>query len=256
MTQARPPEPEPGRAHAAAEGAEAGSPNAAEGAEVGSQHAAEGAEVGGAHAAGGPGAQVDPRAAVDPDVDLHVPAQRGELARAPVATLAVIAAGGVLGALARYAVLTAFPVPPGGFAWPTLAVNVTGCLLIGLLMVAITEVWQAHPLTRPFLGVGVLGGFTTFSTSIADAHGALAAGQPRTALAYLAVTLVTALAAVFLGQVLGRGLFGRFAPPADTTPAGTGFAETSPAETAPDQAASDQAAPDRAARAPRGGRRS
>ncbi|MGW2215898.1 fluoride efflux transporter FluC [Nonomuraea sp. NPDC001684] len=229
MTQARPPEPEPGRAPAAAEGAETGSP-----------HADEGVEVGGAHAAGGAGAQVDPRAAVDPDVDLHVPAQRGELARAPVATLAVIAAGGVLGALARYAVLTAFPVPPGGFAWPTLAVNVTGCLLIGLLMVAITEVWQAHPLTRPFLGVGVLGGFTTFSTSIADAHGALAAGQPRTALAYLAVTLVMALAAVFLGQVLGRGLFGRFATPAETGPV-----ETIPAETVPD----------RAARAPRGGRR-
>ncbi|MFI7465406.1 fluoride efflux transporter FluC [Nonomuraea sp. NPDC049646] len=230
MTHARPPEPVPeperGRAHAAAEGVAIGGPSPVEG-----------VEAGGAHAAGGiRGAQVDPRAAVDPDVDLHVPAQRGELARAPVATLSVIAAGGVLGALARYAVLTAFPVPRGGFAWPTLAVNVTGCLLIGLLMVAITEVWQAHPLTRPFLGVGVLGGFTTFSTSIADAQGALAAGEPRTALAYLAVTLVTALAAVFLGQVLGRGLLGRFA-------------------TAPDQAVPDEAAPEQAARGPRGGRR-
>ncbi|MEU1390514.1 MULTISPECIES: CrcB family protein [unclassified Nonomuraea] len=238
MTQARPPEPEPGRAHAAVEGSEAGSGRAVEGVEVGGAHVAGGAD-------GVGGARVDPRAAVDPDVDLHVPAQRGELARAPVATPAVIAAGGVLGALARYAVLTAFPVPPGGFAWPTLAVNVTGCLLIGLLMVAITEVWRAHPLTRPFLGVGVLGGFTTFSTSIADAHGALAAGEPRTALAYLAVTLVTALAAVFLGQVLGRGLFGRFATAAETIPAETAPAETAPAETAPDQAV----------RAPRGGRR-
>ncbi|MGW2156029.1 fluoride efflux transporter FluC [Nonomuraea sp. NPDC001699] len=190
MTQARPPRPGPGGAHAA-EGAEAGDASAVE------------------------GTRVDPRAAVDPDVDLHVPAQRGELARVPIATPAVIAAGGVLGALARYAVLTAFPVPPGGFAWPTLAVNVSGCLLIGLLMVAITEIWQVHPLTRPFLGVGVLGGFTTFSTSIADAQGALAAGAPRTALAYLAVTLVTALVAVFLGQTLGRGLFGRFATPGD-----------------------------------------
>ncbi|MER6511977.1 CrcB family protein [Nonomuraea sp. NPDC001636] len=233
MTQARPPEPEPGRAHAA------------EGAGIGGPSPVEGGEAGGAHAVGGPGAQVDPRAAVDPDVDLHVPAQRGELARAPVATLAVIAAGGVLGALARYAVLTAFPVPPGGFAWPTLAVNVTGCLLIGLLMVAITEVWQAHPLTRPFLGVGVLGGFTTFSTSIADAQGALAAGQPRTALAYLAVTLVTALAAVFLGQLLGRGLLGRFAAAAETTAAEPAAAEPGPAEAVPDQGA----------RAPRGGRR-
>ncbi|MEV4368227.1 CrcB family protein [Nonomuraea sp. NPDC049637] len=241
MTQARPPEPGPG-------------PGPGLGSGPGRVHAAEGLEIAGAHAAGGPGgvggAQVDPRAAVDPDVDLHVPAQRGELARAPVATLAVIAAGGVLGALARYAVLTAFPVPPGGFAWPTLAVNVTGCLLVGLLMVAITEVWQAHPLTRPFLGVGVLGGFTTFSTSIADAQGALAAGQPRTALAYLAVTLVAALVAVFLGQTLGRALFSRFA-----TAAGTATAETAPDQATRDQGARDQAVPGQAGRAPRGGRR-
>ncbi|MFI6920252.1 fluoride efflux transporter FluC [Nonomuraea spiralis] len=199
MTHARPGRPDPAAVSA--------SESASEKEQLGGAHAAGEEPFGGAHAVR---AEVDPGAAVDPDIDLHVPAQRRELARAPVATLAVIAAGGVLGALARYAVLTAFPVPPGGFAWPTLAVNVSGCLLIGLLMVAITEIWQAHPLTRPFLGVGVLGGYTTFSTSIADAQGALAAGEPRTALAYLAVTLVTALAAVFLGQALGRGLFGRF----------------------------------------------
>src|ERR1700689_208306 len=83
-------------------------------------------------------------------------------------TLAVIAVGGAAGALARYGLATAFPHPAGSFDWVTLGINVSGCALIGALMVAITEVWPGHPLARPFLAVGVLGGFTTFSTYIVD----------------------------------------------------------------------------------------
>lgn len=123
---------------------------------------------------------------------------------APWGTLAAISAGGMLGALARYGLSTAFPHPSGGFPWATFAINATGCLLIGVLMVVITEVWQAHPLTRPFLGIGILGGFTTFSTYIVDIQQTLTAGAPRTALAYLAGTAVAALAAVYLGVYATR----------------------------------------------------
>jgi fluoride exporter len=126
-------------------------------------------------------------------------------------TLVAISIGGVIGALARYAISTAFP--PGTFAWVTLLINVAGCLLIGMLMVAITEVWRAHHLVRPFLGVGVLGGFTTFSTYIVDAQRALQAGAARAGLIYLAATLVGALVAVFTGtsliRLLSRRLTGR-----------------------------------------------
>ncbi|SEG58870.1 CrcB protein [Thermomonospora echinospora] len=146
---------------------------------------------------------------VDPDVDLHVPAQRAELARAPWTTLGAVSAGGVVGALARHGLAAAWPHPPGGFGWAIFAVNVTGCLLIGVLMVVITEVRQAHPLTRPFLGVGVLGGFTTFSTYVLEAQAALDAGAPRTALAYLAGTALAALAAVVTGVRVTRRLAGR-----------------------------------------------
>ncbi|MFI0423033.1 fluoride efflux transporter FluC [Spongiactinospora sp. 9N601] len=125
------------------------------------------------------------------------------------ATLAAVAAGGAAGAVARYALTEAFPHPPGAFAWATFGINVCGCLLIGVLMVLITEVRRAHPLVRPFLGVGVLGGFTTFSTYIADVREALAAGHPLTAAAYLAGTLVAALAAVTAGVLLTRALFRR-----------------------------------------------
>ncbi|XVQ15479.1 fluoride efflux transporter FluC [Spirillospora sp. CA-255316] len=142
--------------------------------------------------------------AVDPDVDLHVPGQRAELRAAPASTLAAISAGGIIGALARYAITTAFPHPPGAFAWATFAINVSGCLLIGVLMVAITELWRAHRLARPFMGVGVLGGYTTFSTHILDAQQAIGAGAPRTALAYLAATLAAGLVATWAGVQLTR----------------------------------------------------
>jgi CrcB protein len=142
----------------------------------------------------------------DPDVDLRDPSQRAELSRAPWTTLGAISAGGACGALARYGVAEAAGHPPGAFGWATLIVNVTGCLLIGVLMVAITEVWDAHRLARPFLGVGVLGGYTTFSTYVVDAQRAVEAGAAGTALLYLAVTPVTALAAVFAGVRLTRAL--------------------------------------------------
>ncbi|MDL4812989.1 fluoride efflux transporter FluC [Actinomadura opuntiae] len=141
---------------------------------------------------------------VDPDIDLSVPRQRFELRRAPWTTLAAIAAGGILGALARYGVTEALPYRPGEFPWPVFCINVSGCLLIGALMVLITEVWRVHRLVRPFLGVGVLGGYTTFSTHIVDFQKALSAGAPGVGLSYLGGTLVAALAAMFAGVRLTR----------------------------------------------------
>jgi fluoride exporter len=125
-------------------------------------------------------------------------------ARPPWAVLGVVAAGGVLGALARYGIGLAVPHPPRGFPWATFAINVSGCLLIGVLMVLITDVWPGHRLLRPFLGTGLLGGYTTFSTYVVDVQHLLAAGAAGTALAYLAGTLLAALVAVQVGMVAGR----------------------------------------------------
>jgi CrcB protein len=138
------------------------------------------------------------------DIDLHVVRQRVELRRAPSAVLSVISAGGVLGALARHGLAVAWPHQPDRFPWATFITNVSGCLLIGVLMVLITEVWSAHRLLRPFLGVGVLGGYTTFSTYMLDVQQLVAAGAARTGLLYLAGTLVTALAAVYAGITVAR----------------------------------------------------
>lgn len=148
----------------------------------------------------------DPARPIDPDVDLHVPAQRQEITDVPWPVLGAISAGGVLGALARYGIGLAWPHRSGGFPWATFVINVTGSMLIGALMVGVTQVWTSRRLLRPFLGVGVLGGFTTFSTYTVDIQKTVSAGAPRTALAYLAMTLIGALLGVWAGSAATRRL--------------------------------------------------
>ncbi|MEW1588416.1 CrcB family protein [Micromonospora vinacea] len=145
----------------------------------------------------------------DPDVDLRVAADRRELTARPATILAAIAAGGVLGALARAGLQHAVPHSPNGFPWATFAINTSGCLLIGVLMAVLGHLGGGHPLARPFLGVGVLGGFTTFSTYAVDVQQAIVAGAPGTALAYLAATVLGALVAVGVGDAATAGLLRR-----------------------------------------------
>ena len=152
-----------------------------------------------------PADAVTARQATDPDVDLHVPQQRQELRRHPAVLLATIAAGGALGALGRYGLSVALPHPAAGFPWSTFVANVPGAFLIGALMVLITEVLPAHPLLRPFLAVGVLGGYTTFSTSIVDTQRLVGAGAARTALLYLVGTLASATAGRLNARLGRRG---------------------------------------------------
>ena len=121
----------------------------------------------------------------------------------PAATLAVIALGGAIGAVARYGLASAFPAPPAGFPCATLAINVTGCLLIGVV-----NAFIARDRVRSFLGPGVLGGFTTFSTYIVGMQSELAAGRPRMALIYGAATAAAALAAAWAGTRAGAAVAG------------------------------------------------
>ncbi|WP_199563921.1 MULTISPECIES: fluoride efflux transporter CrcB [unclassified Streptomyces] len=120
------------------------------------------------------------------------------------AIVAVVALGGAVGASARYGASLLWPTGAGGFPWATLVVNVIGCAVIGVFMVVITEAWAAHRLVRPFFGTGVLGGFTTFSTYAVDIERLVAKGRAGTGLAYLGVTLLAALAAVWSAVWLTR----------------------------------------------------
>ncbi|UVS82357.1 MULTISPECIES: fluoride efflux transporter FluC [Actinokineospora] len=104
--------------------------------------------------------------------------------------MVAVAAGGVLGSLARYGLASAFPG-----AVTTFAVNVVGCLLIGALM----AVPARRPWQRPFLGVGVLGGFTTFSTAMVDVTTLVREGRPAVAALLLVGTAAVALTATAAG---------------------------------------------------------
>ncbi len=145
---------------------------------------------------------------IDPDVDLRIPRQRRELTRRHGPVLGVIALGGGLGALARYGLARLWPAAPGHFPWATFITNVAGCFLIGVLMVLITEVWTAHRLVRPFLGTGILGGFTTFSTYAVEFHNLLRPNTIGLAFGYLAGTLAAALLATTAGVWLVRKVAG------------------------------------------------
>jgi len=110
------------------------------------------------------------------------------------------------GASARHGLELAWPAGSTGFPWATFATNVSGCLLLGVLMVVVVEHGAGHPLLRPFLGVGVLGGFTTFSTYAVQGTVLVQAGRPVVALMYLFGTLAAALAAIGLGILCTRSL--------------------------------------------------
>jgi fluoride exporter len=118
--------------------------------------------------------------------------------------VAAVAAGGALGAAARWAIGVAWPSHPAGFPWATFATNVAGCAALGMLVALLDELTDPHRLLRPFLGTGVLGGFTTFSAYAMQARDLAAEGRVGTAAAYVAGTLVAALSAVWLGIVTGR----------------------------------------------------
>ncbi|WP_245645190.1 fluoride efflux transporter FluC [Pseudonocardia acaciae] len=115
-----------------------------------------------------------------------------------------VALGGILGAEARYGLGLLMPHGPGGWPWATLLINITGCLLIGVLMVVITELVEPHRLVRPFLGVGVLGGYTTFSSYTVEVLAQADAGRLGAAAAYFVLTPLVALLACATGAAATR----------------------------------------------------
>lgn len=119
---------------------------------------------------------------------------------------AAVAAGGALGAAARYALTLAWPTPEGAVSWTILLVNVLGCVAIGALMRGLATRGDRTGLLRGFLGTGVLGGFTTFSAYALDVVALSGHGRPALAVGYLLGTVAAALAGVHVGDLAMRRL--------------------------------------------------
>ena len=153
------------------------------------------------------GLVVDEKLPVDPDVDLgeeRRPLRPRRRRALHWDVRAVIGLGGGLGSLARYGLEEAVASRPGGFPLGTFAVNVSGSLALGFLMVYLLEVWSPRRYLRPFLAVGFLGGYTTFSTFAAGIRDLAARSSWFVADSYAVDSLLVGLAAVWVGVVLGR----------------------------------------------------
>jgi fluoride exporter len=118
-------------------------------------------------------------------------------------TYLLAALGGALGSLARWSVVVALPRSSGGWPWATLAVNLLGCLLIGVLLAVLAARRPDDDRLRTFLGAGVLGGFTTYSAFAVEVADLLRAGVPVLAAGYVAVSVVGGLVAVAAGLRTG-----------------------------------------------------
>lgn len=113
-----------------------------------------------------------------------------------------VAVGGLLGSLGRYAVSLQLPHPADGFPWSTLTVNVSGSLVMGMLMAYLVLRARPESLLRPFVGVGLLGGWTTFSAFAVDTLQLAQHGRADLAVLYVAASFVGAVAAVHVGSVV------------------------------------------------------
>lgn len=117
-----------------------------------------------------------------------------------------VGAGGFLGAIARYLVggwVQDFLQRPS-FPYGTLTVNVVGCLLIGMLMGLVESRQLFGPEIRGFLLIGILGGFTTFSTFGYETFELTRGGQATAAVAHVTLQVGLGLPAVWAGYSLSR----------------------------------------------------
>lgn len=121
-----------------------------------------------------------------------------------------LAAGGAIGTLLRYAVSGyAYNLLVGVFPWGTLAVNLIGSLLIGFLW-GLFEIQNISPEVRTFIFIGILGGFTTFSTFTLESLNLFREGEARLALINIIASNVLGIALVFTGLAMSKALMNLF----------------------------------------------
>jgi len=120
---------------------------------------------------------------------------------------AAVGSGGFLGALARYGLggLVQRQLPLATFPWGTLAVNLAGCFAIGVLTGLADSRQLFGPELRVFMLIGILGGFTTFSTFGYETFSMLRDAEYLRATANVGVQVVGGLTLVWLGYALAAG---------------------------------------------------
>jgi len=113
----------------------------------------------------------------------------------------LVGLAGFAGVVARY--LISAPFHGAALPWVTVAINVSGSFLLGVLVSSHTFSTDV----RTIAGVGFLGGFTTFSTFSVQAFLDIEGGEPMRALVYVAASVLLGLGAAASGYYLGRAVF-------------------------------------------------
>jgi CrcB protein len=140
--------------------------------------------------------------------------QRNRTSRAPTSPLVrgqglvllAIAAGGALGAPARYEVAQLVPITPGTFPWATFWTNVSGAFALGILLTIVIERFPPTRFVRPFFGIGFLGAYTTFSTLAVETATLVKDGNIGLGVGYTLASVAVGLVSAYLGFALGRAL--------------------------------------------------
>ncbi len=145
---------------------------------------------------------------IDPDLVAEDLPAALRTAGLPWRVLAVIAAGGAVGAIARYALLSGVPTRPGQFPVGTFVINVSGSAALGVLAVVVAERFRQHHLVRPLLGTGLLGAYTTYSTFAVEAAVLTRDGHATAALGYVLASVAAGMAAVVAAVVATRRVLG------------------------------------------------
>ncbi len=118
--------------------------------------------------------------------------------------LAAIAAGGALGSLARYGVSRVIHVSPGTFPWATFWTNVSGSLALGVVLSVVLARFPPSRYVRPFVAIGFIGAYTTFSTMAVETDLLVKDGHAAIGVAYLVASVAAGLVAAAAGIVAGR----------------------------------------------------
>jgi CrcB protein len=118
--------------------------------------------------------------------------------------LAAIFVGGFIGAIARAALAQSLPTSAGQWPWATFAVNMLGAALLGYFITRLQERLPPSLYRRAFLGTGICGALTTFSTVMVELAKMLEGAHVALAAAYAAASIAGGFAAVFLSTKLVR----------------------------------------------------
>ena len=122
-------------------------------------------------------------------------------------TILAVGVGGGLGALARYYIAGLVQPAGSAFNWGIFVVNITGGLLMGLIVEASALKLNLAPDLRAFLTVGILGGYTTFSTFSLDSVLLLQKGEYAQAAAYIVGSVALSILALFAGLWIVRAIY-------------------------------------------------